>query len=175
MLTTADIISRYKNCIICGNSFSPITRNIKKRPCVYCSLSCYWTSLKGRKLTKEHKEKISLKLKNVEKPKGELSPKYIKDRTKLKKSIDRRNDSSLNDWRDRVYKRDNYICKINNNECSGKIEAHHILRFSLYPELRYDINNGITLCHKHHPYKIKDEIELSAYFNKLITKEYATN
>ena len=34
---------------------------------------------------------------------------------------------------------------------TSKNEAHHILAWRSYPELRYEINNGITLCHAHHP------------------------
>jgi len=37
-----------------------------------------------------------------------------------------------------------------------------------YPELRYEVNNGITLCHFHHPRKINDEMKLSPYFQELI-------
>lgn len=49
------------------------------------------------------------------------------------------------DWRTSVYKRDGYTC-----QCCGsrgdKLNAHHINQFADYPELRYDTNNGITLC-----------------------------
>lgn len=48
-------------------------------------------------------------------------------------------------WRSSVFERDNYTCV----ECGGhgiKLEADHIKPWRDYPELRYDISNGRTLC-----------------------------
>src|ERR1019366_2227199 len=75
---------------------------------------------------------------------------WIKDRTKVKPH---RNFSgtAYRNWAKQVKIRDNRTCKINNLECEGKVESHHILNWRDYPELRYEVNNGITLCHFHHP------------------------
>jgi hypothetical protein len=55
-----------------------------------------------------------------------------------------RHTSKLISWRKMIYKRDNYSCQ----RCgsNNKLQAHHIKKFIDYPELRYDISNGITLC-----------------------------
>ena len=48
-------------------------------------------------------------------------------------------------WRDLVYKRDDYTCQCCGNR-GGKLNAHHINQFADYPDLRYEVDNGITLC-----------------------------
>lgn len=47
-------------------------------------------------------------------------------------------------WRESVLKRDDYKCI--NCFNPNKLEAHHIKQFAYYPESRFDINNGVTLC-----------------------------
>ena len=49
------------------------------------------------------------------------------------------------DWRTSVYERDDYTCQCCGSR-GGELNAHHINQFADYPKLRYDINNGITLC-----------------------------
>ncbi len=106
------------------------------------------------------KERMSLR-------RGENHPRWVKDRSLLKKN-DRRNDSAYKQWRIGVYKRDRFKCRMNNEECLGRIEAHHILSWSRYQELRYNINNGITLCRFHHPRKIRDEERLIPEFQSIV-------
>lgn len=118
-----------------------------------------------------YKHSVATKKKLSEMRQKEKHPRWVIDRTKLQKYGDTNKDrrsSAYRDWRLNVYKRDSYKCKINNSDCNGRIVAHHILSYTNFPELRYDINNGITLCHFHHPLKRQDEINLSPYFKELV-------
>lgn len=60
-----------------------------------------------------------------------------------------RNNTYYKEWKRKIFERDNYTC-----QCCGKhggnLNAHHLYNFSEYKDLRYDINNGITLCEKCH-------------------------
>jgi 5-methylcytosine-specific restriction endonuclease McrA len=50
------------------------------------------------------------------------------------------------EWRNAVFKRDNYICQDCGYSKGRILEAHHIKPFSLFPEQRFDVENGTTLC-----------------------------
>ena len=100
---------------------------------------------------------------------GENSSVWISDRTLLKDDHRDRGGSLSRDWSRRVKNRDNEKCKINNSDCEGRLESHHILGWKEYPELRYAINNGITLCHAHHPKKRVEEKRMVSYFMELLS------
>ena len=84
---------------------------------------------------------------------GELHHNWIENRTQLAKTKreGERWSSAYCYWHQQVLIRDKQECKIKNSDCNGQLEVHHILSWRDYPELRYEINNGITLCHAHHP------------------------
>jgi 5-methylcytosine-specific restriction endonuclease McrA len=52
-------------------------------------------------------------------------------------------------WRAEVFKRDGHRCRTCGNG-SCRIEAHHVKTWALYPSLRYEVSNGVTLCQKCH-------------------------
>lgn len=59
-----------------------------------------------------------------------------------------RNSWQYKEWRRKVYERDGYTCQrcgTNNN-----LHAHHIKLWSRYPALRFDLDNGLTLCDRCH-------------------------
>jgi HNH endonuclease len=53
-------------------------------------------------------------------------------------------------WRKAVYERDNYTCVFCGARQSAgnpvKLNADHIKPFAYFPDLRYDVDNGRTLC-----------------------------
>lgn len=137
------------------SSYNPEERRQKfinsKIPCKYCGKlsvngcckKCFYSNefiskIKGKKLPQWWKDKITNKFENGEKHpnwKGGISPEN--------KVIRRSNE--FKEWRLKVFERDKYtcqVCKIKGNE----LHPHHIKPFCDYPELRFDVSNGQTLC-----------------------------
>lgn len=62
-----------------------------------------------------------------------------------RQSIEGRHCMEYKAWRKSVFERDDYTCQA----CGvrgAKVNAHHKKQYAFYPELRYDIDNGVTLC-----------------------------
>ena len=99
---------------------------------------------------------------------GDKNPSW-KGGSEFWKKDNKRNDPAYQAWRMKVWMRDNFKCRIVNDDCEGRIEAHHILGWTKFVELRYEINNGITLCHAHHPRKRAEEKRLIPVFQGMVS------
>ena len=73
--------------------------------------------------------------------------KYVKKHRSTSRNFD---DPAYKRWRKEVFQRDGWVCKYPGCGCKKSIQAHHILTWAEYPALRFNIQNGITLCRKHH-------------------------
>jgi len=136
-------------CAECGKEKIITKCRLKDRVNHFCNKSCHsiWKSkhggpdhpLHGR--TGEHCPWFG-------KYRGERSHKYIKNRSLIKSGINEaiRNSKEMDEWRLAVYGRDNFTCQICGCSKSGRLQAHHIKRFALFPERRFAVDNGITLC-----------------------------
>lgn len=97
--------------------------------------------MKGKKMSPESRLKMSIAHKKLI---GSLSPRWKGDL--VNKHVRIRNSQEYKLWRKAVYERDNYTCIWCGDNRGGNLEADHIKPFSLYPELRFAIDNGRTLC-----------------------------
>ena len=71
--------------------------------------------------------------------KGGITPKNQKIRQSFESKL----------WRKTIFERDNFICQKYGIK-GGELAAHHINNFADFPELRFAIDNGITLSKKAH-------------------------
>jgi hypothetical protein len=124
-------------------------------------------SKEGYKHSEETKRKIGLanSISQRGKPRpwsrGENSPAWKGGITPINEKIRKSLEYRL--WRTAVFERDDYTC-VWCGQKGGKLHADHIKPFAYYPELRFAIDNGRTLCIECH---LKTDTYSNRYkFNK---------
>jgi len=120
---------------------------------------------KGMKMSDKHKEKLSkihkknpnrywlgkkrpdLDLSNRVSPRGKNHWNWNGGINPISDTI--RKSKEYKVWRELIFERDDWTCSKCLNR-DGDINCHHILNFSSNEDLRFNIDNGITLCKKCH-------------------------
>lgn len=121
-------------CKNCGEKVFTQPAQLKLRARSYCGSECRRTDT--RKMA-------------VERRKNEGYTKHQLDRL-ARYSIE------ASEWRKAVFERDDYTCQLCNTR-GNYLEADHIKPWAYFPNLRFDINNGRTLCRPCH-----DKTKISA-------------
>ena len=96
---------------------------------------------KPKPQTAEHTRKLALSLKG--KNMGEKHHNWKGGITSEGHKI--RSGLQYKQWRSDVFKRDGWTC-CTCGIVGGKLEAHHIKSFTNFPESRFELSNGVTLC-----------------------------
>lgn len=150
-----------KTCPVCSSKYTVPPNRLRSDRGKFCSKRCYIEDMKlrpGPFLGKNHSEE-SIEKNRIKHLGRKYSLETLKKRSiSMKKTLNaskpvnkRENRRRLMGqmeyrlWRTAVYMRDDYTCQICNIK-GGNLQADHIKPWSLYPELRYAIDNGRTLC-----------------------------
>jgi 5-methylcytosine-specific restriction endonuclease McrA len=140
----------FKDCLICKKSFEyRVNWNRQK---IVCSKECGIEFNKQRlaKLTIEQRKKGIKTRSNSIRWKEYVASRTGANHPNFKGGKRaRKEDYQLKKWRKDVFMRDNYTCQ-HCKKKAGKLEAHHIKTWAEFPNLRYELENGITLCYDCH-------------------------
>lgn len=105
-------------------------------------------SERGKKQTPAAIVKIKAARKKQVMPRGEDAFAWRGGKTPEHLSIRASVETRL--WREAVFSRDGWTCRACGERGGIVLHAHHILGFAEYPDLRFAIDNGVTMCKKCH-------------------------
>lgn len=151
-----------RDCRHCGELFEVNLKMIEAGwgKGIFCSKECYNAHPKSE----EFKQKISALFR------GSGHPNWKGGVMKGRKD---RNLMEYKNWRKAVFERDHFTCQecgVKNEKGLGrtvKLEADHILPWGLYPQERYNVENGRTLCQDCH-YLAKRETMDQYHWHRII-------
>lgn len=149
--------ARIGKCLLCGKQFRAI-KDFKTQKQKWCSKECWskrnpkinnlcrYCEIVFKTYPSQKKPYCTQRCRDLDysiRQKGKNS--HFWRGGKTKESILIRSSAKYQEWRTAVFKRDNYTCK----KCGIKgvyLQVDHIKQFAHYPELRFEISNGRTLC-----------------------------
>ncbi len=121
------------NCLQCKKEFVDTKSDFNRK---YCSSDCHNESRKGQ--IPWNKGKVQYQTL------GSRNPNWQNGKTEESKRL--RNTVQYKNWRTAVFERDDYTCQKCGDNRGGNLEADHIKQFAYFLELRFDVDNGRTLC-----------------------------
>lgn len=104
-------------------------------------------ALIGRKWTESQREKYTKSYKSNPKNYGKTPWNW---QGKSSEEVRIRHSTKYKDWRLAVYTKDGFACVGCGDNKGHNLQAHHIMSFADYPDLRFDVSNGVTLCKQCH-------------------------
>ncbi len=75
-------------------------------------------------------------------------------------------------WRKEIYARDKFQCQMPGCKKKKSLQAHHIEKWASAAALRFDPNNGITLCRGCHTRVTGHENYYKELFREIIRKKH---
>lgn len=148
-----------KKCEVCNSNFHVQPNQIKTGRNRFCSSDCYHQSTLGkvaynRGIPMSEKQKVKVSEARRGKNTGEDNPSWKGGVTPVNHII--RESTDYKAWRKTVFERDGYTCQMC-GQIGGKLQADHDLPFAVYPDLRFEVLNGQTLCFDCHLTKTKGD------------------
>jgi hypothetical protein len=138
-----------RNCVVCKTEYKRGHRTEAQwANSTVCSLRCHHKSQVGAKrlMTPKWREKCRNNLRNAHR-RGAAHWNWQGGITPALQLL--RHSPEYNEWRKAVYRRDNWTCQMCHVKQKHPI-AHHLKSFRHYPALRFDVENGQTLCRSCH-------------------------
>jgi 5-methylcytosine-specific restriction endonuclease McrA len=77
-------------------------------------------------------------------------------------------DPVYKEWRRKVLARDSYRCQMPNCKRTRYLQVHHIRKWSSASTLRFEIDNGITLCSSCHKEVNRSEHLYESLFHEIV-------
>lgn len=139
-----------RECATCHKHFTVQPSRLKYSKCEYCSKECMvpWNKgkkgaqaawNKGRPISEDQKVKL----------RGPRPHTRVIGTDKRKERHMEMARYEYKEWRKAVFEKNNYSCVLC-GVIGGKLEADHIKPWAIFPDERYNVSNGRTLCKSCH-------------------------